>query len=87
MRDRERSIPFPCATTCNVVGAYEKRPFRARIACNHRNACGQTQQGDRGQSGDGGAYGIWDASINYTLNDQVTGFVGGVDEKMVLWSV
>lgn len=84
------SLVEPDATTYNAVAFYEKGPLQARIAYNYRNAYEQTQQGNRGQPVNVDAYGIWDASINYALNDQVTLFAQGLNlfnEKTFLYSV
>lgn len=84
------SFVEPDATTYNAVAFYEKGPLQARIAYNYRNAYEQTQQGNRGQPVNVDAYGIWDASINYALNDQVTLFAQGLNlfnEKTFLYSV
>ncbi len=84
------SLVDPDATTYNAVAFYEKGPLQARIAYNYRNAYEQTQQGNRGQPVNVDAYGIWDASINYALNDQVTLFAQGLNlfnEKTFLYSV
>lgn len=84
------SLVDPDATTYNAVAFYEKGPLQARIAYNYRNAYEQTQQGNRGQPVNVDAYGIWDASINYALNDQVTFFAQGLNlfnEKTFLYSV
>ncbi len=84
------SLVDPDATTYNAVAFYEKGPLQARIAYNYRNAYEQTMQGNRGQPVNVDAYGIWDASINYALNDQVTLFAQGLNlfnEKTFLYSV
>ncbi|KQM21208.1 hypothetical protein ASE73_05935 [Sphingomonas sp. Leaf24] len=84
------SLVDPDATTYNAVAFYEKGPLQARIAYNYRNAYEQTQQGNRGQPVNVDAYGIWDASINYALNDRLTLFAQGLNlfnEKTFSYSV
>jgi len=84
------SLVEPDATTYNVVGFYEKGPLQARIAYNYRNSYQQTEQGNRGQPVNVAAYGIWDASINYALTENVTLFAQGLNlfnEKTFLFSV
>ncbi|WP_448665101.1 TonB-dependent receptor [Sphingomonas sp. CJ20] len=73
------SLVDPDATTYNVVGFYEKGPLQMRMAYNYRNAYEATQSGNRGQPVNVAAYGIWDASINYALNDRVTLFAQGLN--------
>ncbi|ATY32212.1 hypothetical protein CVN68_09670 [Sphingomonas psychrotolerans] len=76
--------------TYNVVGFYEKGPLQMRLAYNHREAYEQTAQGNRGQPVNVAAYGIWDASINFALNDRLTLFAQGLNlfnEKTFLYSV
>ncbi len=80
----------PDATTYNVVGFYEKGPLQARLAYNYRNSYEQTRQGNRGQPVNVAAYGIWDASISYALNDKFTVFAQGLnlfDEETFTYSV
>jgi len=84
------SLVEPDATTYNAVGFYEKGPLQARIAYNYRNSYEQTAQGNRGQPVNIAAYGIWDASINYALTDNVTVFAQGLNlfnEKTFAYSV
>ena len=84
------SLVDPDATTYNAVAFYEKGPLQARIAYNWRNAYQQTEQGNRGQPVNVDAYGIWDASINYAVNDKLTLFAQGLNlfnEKTFLYSV
>ncbi len=84
------SLVDPDATTYNVVGFYEKGPLQMRLAYNYRNAYEQTMQGNRGQPVNVDAYGIWDASINFALNDHVTLFAQGLNlfnEKTFTYSV
>lgn len=84
------SLVKPDATTYNVVGFYEKGPIQLRLAYNYRNAYQQTLAGNRGQPVDVAAYGIWDASFNYALNDHVTVFAQGLNlfnEKTFQYSV
>ncbi|WP_404334459.1 TonB-dependent receptor [Sphingomonas sp. MMS12-HWE2-04] len=76
--------------TYNLVGFYEKGPLQMRLAYNHRDAYEQTARGNRGQPVDVAAYGIWDASINFALNDHFTVFAQGLNlfnEKTFLYSV
>lgn len=84
------SLVDPDATTYNLVGFYEKGPLQMRLAYNYRNAYRATDAGNRGQPVDVAAYGIWDASINYALNDHATVFAQGLNlfnEKTFQYSV
>ncbi|MFS2108114.1 TonB-dependent receptor [Sphingomonas sp. Sphisp140] len=84
------SLVEPKGTTYNVVGFYEKGRLQMRLAYNYRNAYEQTAQGNRGQPVNVDAYGIWDASINFALNDHVTLFAQGLNlfnEKTFTYSV
>lgn len=84
------SLVDPDATTYNVVGFYEKGPLQMRMAYNYRNAYEATASGNRGQPVNVAAYGIWDASINYAVNDQFTLFAQGLNlfnEKTFQYSV
>lgn len=84
------SLVEPDATTYNVVGFYEKGPLQARLAYNYRNAYEQTAAGRRGQPENIAAYGIWDASINFALTEDVTLFAQGLNifnEKTFAYSV
>ncbi|MDT8760907.1 TonB-dependent receptor [Sphingomonas psychrotolerans] len=76
--------------TYNVVAFYEKGPLQMRLAYNHRDSYEQTERGNRGQPVNVAAYGIWDASINLALNDNVTLFAQGLNlfnEKTFTYSV
>jgi iron complex outermembrane recepter protein len=76
--------------TFNAVGFYEKGPLQMRLAYNHRDSYEQTAQGNRGQPVDVAAYGIWDASINFALTDNVALFAQGLNifnEKTFTYSV
>ncbi|WP_181814858.1 TonB-dependent receptor [Sphingomonas aracearum] len=84
------SLVEPDATTYNVVGFYEKGPLQFRMAYNYRNSYEQTQAGNRGQPVNVAAYGIWDASLNYALNDNFTVFAQALNlfnEKTFTYSV
>jgi len=76
--------------TFNAVGFYEKGPLQMRLAYNHRDSYEQTARGNRGQPVNVAAYGIWDASINFALNDHFTLFAQGLNlfnEKTFTYSV
>ena len=76
--------------TFNVVGFYEKGPLQMRLAYNQRDSYEQTARGNRGQPVNVAAYGIWDASINYAINDNFTVFAQGLNifnEKTFTYSV
>ncbi len=76
--------------TYNVSVFYEKGPFSARIAYNHRDEFLEDLTDTRGHPQFVDAYEQWDASLKYRMNDKVTFTLEAInltDENVTLYHV
>ena len=61
--------------TYNIVGFFEQGPIQARLAYNYRTAFTESLAANRGQPKMIRAYGQWDASASYDINENFSVFV------------
>ena len=65
--------------TYNIVGFFEQGPIQARLAYNYRTAFTESLAANRGQPKMIRAYGQWDASASYDINENFSVFVEAIN--------